>query len=97
MPFGKKVVLHTPSGYRPSLDDMVERFIKDGVALVAVVGEDCARIEGVIDELVVGDGSDDRRFILTSSHPGETVDEVLEFARWLIGDYAGDVELIVLG
>ena len=97
MPFGKKIVLHTPSGYAPSLDDLVEKFVQDGVKFVAVEGNDCARIEDIIDELVVGDGSDDSRLILTSSHPDETLDEAIEFARCLTGEYAGDVEIVELG
>jgi hypothetical protein len=35
----------------------------------------------LIDKLIVGDGSDQSRFITTTSHPGETIDEVMEFAR----------------
>ncbi len=65
--------------------------------LVAVVGQDCARIEDIVDELVVGDGSDTRPFILTSSHPDETLEDVVDFARILPDDYAGDVEVVVLG
>jgi hypothetical protein len=69
MPYLRKVVLHCPKGYRMELDALVEQFIVDGVAFVGVVGEDCSRVEDIIDELVVGDGSDQSRFILTSAHP----------------------------
>lgn len=56
--------------------------LRDNVALIAVVGEGAARIEDIIDEPVVGDGSDNTRFVTTTSHANETVDEVLEFAGW---------------
>ena len=78
--YEKKVVLHCPAGYKPALGQMVEDFLKDGVSLVAVVGKDCAKVEDIIDELVVGDASDPHRFITTSSHPNESVVDVVEFA-----------------
>ncbi|WP_222611471.1 hypothetical protein [Undibacterium sp. CY21W] len=78
------------------LDSMVEQFLADGVAFVGVVGEDCSRVEDIIDELIVGDGTDDNRYILTSSHAGETIDDALEFARSLSNEYAGEVQLVEL-
>jgi hypothetical protein len=96
MPYARKVVLHCPRGYRMELDALVEQFLAQGVAFVGVVGEDCSRVEDIVDELVVGDGSNEGRFILTSSHPGESVDEALEFARSLTGEYSGEVQLVEL-
>ncbi|MFO0602796.1 MAG: hypothetical protein U0324_06450 [Polyangiales bacterium] len=75
------VVLHSKAGVCPALAPMVERFIAEGVPLVSVVGVDCAQVEEVIDELVVGDGRADDRFLLTSSHPGESLEEAVAFAR----------------
>lgn len=92
----RKVVLHCPKGYRMELDALVDQFIADGVAHVGVVGEDCSRVEGIIDELVVGDGSDQSRFILPSAHPGESVEEALEFARSLYAELSGEVQLFEL-
>jgi hypothetical protein len=39
------------------------------------------KIDDVIDEIVVGDGSDRARYITTSFHEDATVAEVLDFAR----------------
>lgn len=78
------------------LDALVEQFIADEVAFVGVVGKDCSRVEDIIDELVVGDGSDQNRFILTSAHPGESVEDALEFARSLYAEYSGEVQLVAL-
>jgi hypothetical protein len=93
--YQKKIILNCPNGYRSRLDDLVEQFIRDGVTFVGVVGKDCAKIEDLIDELVVGDGSRDYD-LLTSSHPGESVDEAISFARGLTGEHAGDVQIVEL-
>lgn len=93
MAYGKKIVLHSRAGYRPEMDALIEQFIRDGVKFVGVVGEDCVKIEDIIDEIVVGDGSKDE-FILTSSHPGESLEEVIRFARSLTSEYAGEVEVV---
>ena len=50
-------------------------------------------VEDIIDELVVGEGKNDN-FILTSSHPGETLEEVIEFARSLSLEYEGEVQVV---
>ena len=94
MAFQSKVVLHCVAGEPKGLDALIETFLKDGVRFVGVVGKGASRIEDIIDEIVVGDGTDDSRFILTSSHEGETVEEALEFARMLTGEYAGEVQLV---
>jgi hypothetical protein len=94
MPYASKVVLHCPRGYTPAVDALVEDFVRGGVKFVGVVGPDCARVEGIVDELVVGDGSDSSRFLLTSSHPGESLGEAVQFARDLTGDYEGEVQVV---
>ena len=93
MSYGMKIVLHSKSGYRPELDSLIEQFIRDGVKFVGVVGDDCVKIEDIIDEIVVGGGNNDN-FILTSSHPGESLEEVVEFARSLSLEYMGEVQVV---
>jgi hypothetical protein len=94
MAYAQKVVLHLRSFTRPNLDDLIEAFIRDGVKYIGVVGVDAAVVEDVIDEIVVGDGSSPSRFILTASHPDESVEEAVTFARSLSEEYAGDVQVI---
>jgi len=94
MGYSKKIVLNCPRGYQKELDCLVEDFISDGVIFVGVVGEDCSRIEDIIDELVVGDGMHEERSILTSSHAGESVEEALEFANSL--EFSGPTQLVDL-
>ena len=96
MPYLSKIVLHCPNGYRMGLEQLVEDFLRDGVRFVGVVGEDCETVEDHVDWVVVGDGTDDSRFILTSAHPGETVAEAVEFARNLTGEYEGEVQVVEL-
>ena len=93
MPHPKKIVLHSRSGYEPRLDTLVEEFIRDGVIYVGVVGVDCDKIEDIIDEIVVGNGDRDC-FILTSSHPDESVEEVVRFADSLTGEYEGKSHIV---
>ncbi len=96
MAYEKKVVLKSSSGYKLALDKMVEDFLEDGVALVAVIGKDCEKVEDIIDELIVGDGSDPERFIATTSHPDESLQDVVEFAESFSTDPVGKVEVIEL-
>ena len=55
--------------------------LRQRVRLIAIVGDDCAGMEDVVDELIVGDGSDKSRFSVTTSHPDEPLEDVLHFAR----------------
>lgn len=96
MAYAPKIVLHCLSSRRPNLDELIEAFLRDGVKFVGVVGVDAAFVEDVIDEIVVGDGSDEDRFILTSSHPNASVEEALGFAKLLSVDpeYDGPIQVV---
>jgi hypothetical protein len=97
MGYAPKIVLQLPLSDPDLLPPFVEACIRDGVALIAIVGDGCGEIEEMIDELVVGDGSDKSRFsVSTTSHPGEAIEEVMEFAS--VFDAKGDqgVELVKL-
>lgn len=83
-----KIVLVLPLSDMALLPAFIEKCLADNVSLIAVVGVGCAQIEDEIDGLIVGDGSDDTRFITTSSHPDEPLDEVVDFATmwWINAD-----------
>lgn len=87
--------LSLPNGYEWGLDKMIEDFIKDGVVFVGIVGKDCAKVEDIIDELVVGDCSRDYD-LLTSRHPGKSVEEAIAFAAALTRNFAGEVQVVQL-
>ena len=96
MTYARKIVLHCPTGYELRLDALVEEFIRDGVAFVGVVGKDCSRVEDIIDEIVVGDGSREYS-LLTSSHPDESIEAAIEFARSLTLELEGaEVQVVEL-
>lgn len=78
----------------PEIKHLVERFLADGVQLVAIVGLGCATMEELIDELVVADAADPSRFVLTSSHPDESLEEVIEFVHTL--QPPGDPQIIMI-
>lgn len=75
-----KIVLALPMSDATLLPAFVEKCLAENASLIAVIGEGCEGIEDEIDWLILGDGSDPRRFITTSSHPCETLDQVVEFA-----------------
>ena len=85
-PYAKRLILHAPPWDAPVLATFVEDCVRDGVVLVAVVGPDCQRVEDVIDELVVGNSPKAERFLNTTSHPDETLDDVrCLMVAWTIG------------
>ncbi len=89
MAYAQRIILHAPPRDSPALPEFVEACIRDKVVLVCIVGEDCQKVEDVIDELIVGDGSDPDRFLVTTSHADESLDEVRAFAE----DWRLDVDL----
>jgi hypothetical protein len=94
--FRKKIVLNCPNGIPDSIDARLDQFVADGVNFVAVVGPACREIEDMVDDASIAAGSPDQNFILTSSHPDESVSEAIEFAERLTGEYEGPVQLVEL-
>ena len=88
-----KVVLHCPGGLHGGLVDLVQAFIRDGVTFVAVAGKDTDLIEDIIDEVCVGDGTQPYS-MLTTSHPGESLAAVAEFAQSLSLEFVGPVQIV---
>jgi hypothetical protein len=93
MSYKKKIVLHCPNGCPANLEQLVAEFRAAGVIYVGVVGQDCARIEDIIDELCVGLG-DNPYDLLTTSHPEESLDEVVEFAGSLDLECSDPVQVV---
>jgi hypothetical protein len=78
MSLAPKIVLHAPVSDAALVEPFVEACLRDKVMWIAVVGDGCDKLEDLLDEIIVGDESDPGRFILTSSHPHESPEEVLE-------------------
>lgn len=96
MSMARKIILHSPISDEQLLDAFVERCLRDEVSLIAVVGPDCSRIEEIIDEIVVGDGSDSDRFLCTTSHPNEPFDDVVNMVECWESDRADAYEEVRL-
>lgn len=94
MSFSKKIVLHCPNGIPASMTELAAQLVKEGVKFVAVVGPACREIENMVDDASISAGSPDQNFVLTSSHLGESIEEAIEFAERLTGEYEGPVQLV---
>ncbi|WP_422014308.1 DUF7684 family protein [Roseateles sp.] len=94
MPFAPKLVLHCPNGIPAAMEELAQQFVADGVKMVAIVGPSCREIEDTVDNAAVAAGSPERHFILTSSHPNDSLAEVIEFAEGFVGDYEGPVQVV---
>ncbi len=68
----------TPANREP----LVQALMGDGVTFVTVAGQDTSLIEDIIDEACVGDGTQPYS-MLTPSHPGKSLAEVIAFAESL--------------
>ncbi len=88
-----KVVLVSRNKYSPETDDLILSLLEKGYELFCVVGEDCEIIEDVIDELAIGDGSSPKQ-VTTTSHPNESLDEVVEFATMMTVNEKSGVEVV---
>jgi hypothetical protein len=95
-PYSPKIVLQLPVSEPDLLEPFVEACLRDGVDLIAIVGEGASRMDDLIDEIVVGDGSDRSRVINTTFHAEEPVKEVLEFARSWKEELGQAVQLVKL-
>ena len=91
----RKIVVHSLRGVCPDFPERVEAWLREGVRFIGFVGVDAAGLEALADDIAVGDGSSPR-FLLTTSHPGESLSEAVAFAELLADEYAGPVEIVAL-
>jgi hypothetical protein len=97
----KTIILILPLSNTKLLDPFVEQCLIDKVSLICVFGDNCQDVEDKIDWILVGDGSDENRFITTTSHPNDTLEDVKKFAQgWSLDhmfyNHTPDVEEIKL-
>lgn len=77
----RKVVLCSHIGYEPDRDDLLLReLISDGVELFCVVGVDAAAWEDSMDWLCIGPDGEANQSVITTAHPDESLEEVIQFA-----------------
>jgi hypothetical protein len=88
-----KVVIVSETGYSDKHTKLLERIRDEGYELFCAVGKQCELWEEVMDEIAVGDG-ENSRYITTTSHLGESEDEVLCFAKSFNASRSSGVEII---
>ncbi|PSJ37875.1 hypothetical protein C7I55_19380 [Sphingomonas deserti] len=96
MKLARKLILHSPVSDEALLDGFVERCLRDGVSLLAIAGPGSPRLEDIVDEIVVGDGSEPDRFLCTTSHANEPFEDVLNMAQTWEAELGGPVKEIRL-
>ena len=89
----RKFVLVSNTGYHQKHDGLLRSLLDEGYELFCVVGVDCELWEEVMDEIAVGDGSDPR-YLTTTSHPGETENDVIEFAKMFSVSNTSEVDVV---
>lgn len=91
----RKVVLVSTSTYTPETGEaLLRQLVEDKIELFCVVGVDAAHWEEALDWLCIGPEGESLHFIVTTSHPGESVDEVLSFAESWRCENAPEVEVV---
>jgi hypothetical protein len=94
MKHASRIVLHSPPADPSRLEAFVEACIADGVELIAISGPGAAKLEDEIDWIIIGDGSNFDRFIVTSIH--DSIEEARNFAEnWNAGQAATAEEIVL--
>lgn len=96
MPKTDRILLRCSRGYKLELDGLVAAWIQEGVKYVGVLGVDASKIEDIIDELCVGDGSNPYPMLTASHAPQETIDDAMSLAKQLSGGFVGEVRIVDL-
>jgi hypothetical protein len=94
MTHASRIILHSPPVDPSRLEAFVEACIADGVELIAISGPGAAQLEDEIDWIIIGDGGNSIRFIVTSIH--DSIEEARNFAENWNAGHAVTVEEIVL-
>ena len=77
----RKVVLHARVAYDRTHDALLQRLLDRKIALFCAVGVDCGAWEDAMDWMCIGPDGEIRGFVVTSSHPDESLAEVVAFAE----------------
>ncbi|MCB4366617.1 hypothetical protein KIH07_23020 [Hydrogenophaga taeniospiralis] len=90
-----KIVLVSTSGYVASRDDpLLRELIESQIELFCALGVDAEKWEDALDWMCMGADGSEATFITTTSHPGESEAEVIEFARSFSTERPHEVEVI---
>jgi hypothetical protein len=90
----RKVILCVSDPVAEGLDALVAQWQRDRIAWIAVVGPNCAEVEHRIKAFLAADVANRARFVMTSAHPTETLEDVIDFMLSLVGEYEGDAAIV---
>lgn len=96
MALARKIILHSPILAEADLGNFVERCLTEDVSLLAIIGPGAASLEDQVDWIVIGDGSNPSRFLCTTSHPDEPLEDVLGMVNAWDAGANGHVEQVFL-
>ena len=81
----RKVILISKSNYSSEHEDVLKALIKRNIELFCAIGTDCEKWEEAVDWLCIDEKGNKIGFVNTTSHPDETIEEVMDFAKnWSI-------------
>lgn len=88
------VVLVSKTGYKKEHDSLLQSLIQRNISLFCAVGKDCQIWEGAVDLLCVNSETERNKetVLLTTSHPNENIEDVMEFASFEVPET--DIEVI---
>lgn len=92
-----KVVLISNSGYKKEHNDLLQELIENEIELFCVVGIECQEWEEAMDLLCADLDANDIKpnaFCNTTSHPNESVEDVIKFAESWSQKGATEVKII---
>ncbi|MDD5392777.1 MAG: hypothetical protein PHE17_07135 [Thiothrix sp.] len=82
MQYPGKVILVSTSAYQPERDAaLLHELLQSKIELFCAVGADARSWEDALDWLLVTDYWDDSYSLITTAHPDESLEEVIEFAQ----------------
>lgn len=90
----KKIVLVSRSDYEARHDHLLQNLVDRKIILFCAVGRDCEAWEDAMDWMCIGPDGESRGFVVTTSHPDESIEEVISFAEDWILDEPSSVEIM---
>jgi len=90
----KKVILSTNKKYSSEYNDLLASLIERKIELFCAVGEDCVNWEEALDSACFNEKGEEIGFVVTTSHPNETLKEVKEFAKQWSSEGNSEMQII---
>jgi len=90
----KKVILSTNKKYNSEHEDLLASLVERKIELFCAIGEDCENWEEALDSACFNEKGEEIGFIVTTSHPNETLEEVKEFAEQWNGTGNSEIQII---